>query len=151
RTRSRPPVPVDPATDHRTAEDGSTGDDVDVEGRLDLGVQLDRHLVGTGALDRVADLDAAAVELGAAGGLHGLGDVTGGDGAEQATALTRPGGEPDLERLELLGDLLRGADVTDRAGLTRPADRHDLLLAAAGPRDGVSAGKQVVAAVPRLD
>src|SRR6185312_5183058 len=65
-------------------DDGLAGRDLDVDGGADLGVQPDPHLVRPHGLDRVADLDPAPVELGAAGLAHGRGDVRRADRAEQA-------------------------------------------------------------------
>src|SRR5690606_32478630 len=125
--------------------------DLDLDVRGDLRVQADRDGVPAQALDRVADLDATAVELGAARGLHRLDDVLGRHRAEQAAALTRPHRQLDLQPAELLGDLLGGAEVADRPRLAGLADRGDLGLRAAGPADRVPARQQVVAAVAVLD
>src|SRR5690606_20346232 len=124
---------------------------LDVDGRRDLGVQLDGDLVRAGALDRVDDLDAAAVDLGPAGGLHGVGDVARGDRAEQAAGLAGAGGQAHLQGAELAGDFLGGADVADLTGGARLADGLDLALGAAGPAHGVAARDEVVAAVAVLD
>ena len=64
----------------------STGcDDVQLDRGLHLRVQTDERLERAGRLDRAGELDLATVELGAAGSLDGVGDVTLGHGAEEAT------------------------------------------------------------------
>ena len=52
----------------RCEASASAGGDLDVDRGADLGVQPDPDLVRAHGLDRVADLDPAPVELGAAGG-----------------------------------------------------------------------------------
>ena len=66
------------------------GDDLDGEPELDVGVQLDRDLVGADRPDRLVEVDAAAVELDAGLGQHRLGDVGRGDRAEQLALGARP-------------------------------------------------------------
>src|SRR6516165_1499049 len=70
RARRTPPGKADGGRRVRLA-----GRDLDVDGRADLGVQPDPHLVRADGLDRVADLDPAPVELGAARLAYGGGNV----------------------------------------------------------------------------
>src|SRR5690606_8075572 len=131
---------------------GTSGlDHVDVDGGVDLAVEADADPVGADRLDRVLDLDAAAVQLGAVGGADGLGDVGGGHGAEQAAALAGTGAQRHAQRLELVGDLLAALDRGDLAGRAGLLDRLDLALGTAGPLDGETAGDEVVAAVAVAD
>src|SRR5690348_16240798 len=131
--------------------DGLAGRDLDVDGGADLGVQPDAHLVRAHGLDRVAELDPAPVELGAARLAHGRGDVRRADRAEQATAAARPPPHPHVQALELgrhgLG-VLNAADLPGRPG---PLDQLDLLLGAAGPGYRETPRDQVVAAVAGRD
>src|SRR5689334_12180038 len=60
-----------------------------------LGVQPDLDLVRPRGLDRVRDEDLPAVDLGPAGGAHGLGDVARADRAEQAAVRAGAPLEPD--------------------------------------------------------
>src|SRR6478752_9403590 len=79
----------------------SGGDDLEGEGRCDLGVQTDGRLVGAERLDGLLHLDLALVELGATRGLDGGGDVAVADRAEETTRLTGLGRDLDRARLEL--------------------------------------------------
>ena len=90
------------------------GDDVDLDGGDDVGVQTHRGAVAPGRLDRWNDLDLTAVDGGAAGVLDGLGQVRGGDGAEKAAVRTGGGDDgddildqPGASLLGLLQGLLR--------------------------------------------
>src|SRR6185369_9599196 len=131
--------------------DGLAGRDLDVDGGADLGVQPDPHLVRAQGLDRVADLDPAPVELGAAGLAHGRSDVRRADRAEQAAAAARAPPHPHVQAVELgrygLG-VLQAADLPGRPG---QLDQVDLLLGAAGPGHRETARDQVVAAVAGRD
>ena len=92
-----------------------------VEGRDDLGVQADRHGVTADRLDRGRQLDAAAVQHRAAGGLDRVDDVGRGDRAEQPAALARHG------LVSVTDSALSWAATS--LGLTEVADLADL----AGP------------------
>ena len=105
----------------------------------------------TGGLDAAGQLDAATVELRAAGGRHGRGDVGGGDAPEQTATVTGACRDAHREAGQLPGHGGRLFLRTHLAGGTRPAERLDLLLGSAGGLDGQTAGQEVVAAVPALD
>ena len=114
-------------------------------------MQTHRGAVAPGRLDRRNDLDPAAVDGGAAGVLDRLGQVRGGDGAEEAAV--RAGGGDDGDDVlgqpgaGLLG-LLQGLDGALAAGLGHLVE---LTLRALGPRGGQLAGQEVVAGVTVLD
>ena len=80
--------------------------DVERDRGRDVLVELDRDLVGAERLDRVGHHDHAAVDLLTARVREGVGDLGGGDGAEEATTLTGTDLDVDLARLELGLDLL---------------------------------------------
>ena len=63
-------------------------------------MDLHGHLVGSERLDRVADLDATLVDLGA-GLAEGLGDVGGRDRAEQSSTRASPDGQLDVRDSKL--------------------------------------------------
>ena len=112
----------------------SAGDDVALDGRLHLGVETHQRGVRAGGLDRGRDLDLALVERRTTRGLHGIGDVGGGDGAEEAAAGAGVRGDRDGLGLEVALDGLRLLEGLDLADLAALGDRVDLLLAALGPR-----------------
>src|SRR6266700_4950084 len=122
------------------------GRDLQVNGGAALGVQPDPHLVRAHGLDRIADLDPAPVEFGAAGFAHGRGDVGRTDRAEQPAAVARAPPHAHLQALEVSLDDLRVFDAADLPGRTGPLDQVDLLLGAAGPVHRETARDQVVAA-----
>ena len=80
-----------------------------------------------------------------------VGDLRGGDGAEQATALAGADLHVDRVGLELGLDVLGVVLVAHRAGGAGRLDRLDGLLAAAAPADAEATGDEVVAAVAVLD
>src|SRR6266702_1315612 len=127
------------------------GRDLDVDGGAELGVQPDLHLVRAHGLDRVADLDPAPVELGAAGLAHGRGDVRRADRAEQAAAAARAPPHQHVQAVELGRHGLRIFQAADLPGRPGPLDQLDLLLGAAGPGHRETARDQVVAAVAGRD
>src|SRR5215475_2470255 len=81
----------------------SGANDLDFDGGTDLGMQPDRNLVRANRLDRVADLDLAAVQLGAAGVLDGRGNVGRRDRPEQPPAAAGPHVQPHAQPGETLG------------------------------------------------
>ena len=117
----------------------------------DLGVHPHGDGVLAGGLDAAGQLDATTVELRAAGGRDGRGDVGGGDAPEQAATLTGASRDADRETGQLPGHGGRLFLRAHLAGGTRPAQRLDLLLGTAGGLDGQAAGQEVVAAVAALD
>ena len=74
-------------------------------------------------LDVARQLDAAPVQVGAAGGLDRLLHLGRGDRAEQAAAGAGPRRQRDLQRLELRLDLVGVAQVADLPGRPGPLDR----------------------------
>src|SRR5580693_197835 len=96
------------------------GGDLDVDRGADFGVQPDPDLVRAHGLDRVANLDPAAVEFGAAGLAHGGRDIRGPDRAEQPAAAARAPAHPHLQALELPGHGLRVLDAADLPGRSGP-------------------------------
>ena len=71
------------------------GDDVDLDGGHDVGVQAHGSAVAAGRLDRRHDLDLAAVDGRAAGGLDRVRQGRGGHGAKEAAVVTGGGGDGD--------------------------------------------------------
>src|SRR5580700_9364072 len=126
---------------------GLAGHDVDVDPGGDLGMQPDADLVRADGLDRVTDLDPAAVEYGTARLADRRGDVGGPDRAEQPAVAARAPPHPHVQLLELAGDDLGVLQAADLAGRPGPLDEADLLLRAAGPQHREAARDQVVAAV----
>src|SRR5690606_8757270 len=105
-------------------------DHLDLDGRGDVVVQAHRDLVRAERLDRVADLDLATVDRRPARRGDGLGDVGGGDGAEQATRLARA----DLHDHRLgLQRVTRGAGLLDRGDLALAARALDGVARLLGP------------------
>src|SRR5690606_24741258 len=125
--------------------------DHDGDGRGHLVVEADVGLVLTDVADRGGDLGPATVDLRTTGGDDRLGDVTGGHGAEQTSALTGPGRDGDRGSLQgRLGGLGVVLGLVG-AGLAPGQDRVSLLLATLGPGGAQLAGQQVVAGVAVLD
>src|SRR5690625_5128020 len=125
--------------------------DLDLKASLDVVVQAHLDDVAAQRLDGLVDLDAAAVELVAAGLLDGLGDVGGGDGAEEAPACAGPHRDGDGVGLKGVAD---GRGLLGRGDLPlapRRTDLVDLALGALRPRRGQPPGQQVVAGVAVLD
>src|SRR5882757_2696730 len=60
------------------------------------------------------------------------------------------GPQRDLERFQLALDLLGMPEIAHLADLPGPLDLGDLLLPAAAPRNGVTIGNEVIAAVAVL-
>src|SRR5690606_1485949 len=104
-----------------------------------------------GGPDGLTDLDLALVHRGGAGGRDGLGDLGGGDGAEEPARSTGPSREHDLLGLERVTHGLRVVEARDLARLAGGTDRRDLLLGTLGPRRGQLARHEVVTGVPVLD
>ena len=102
-------------------------------------------------LDRLRQRDGPLLEDGAAGSLHGIGNVDGRHRAEELARLAGLRRNVDGERLELLLDLIGMCGVTDLANLAGALDLRDLLLATSRPRDGESTRDEVVAAIAVLD
>src|SRR3954452_5619552 len=111
--KSRDPLAAEPGPS-AVRELRSGGDDLELEGRRDLGVQTDGRLVGAERLDGLLDLDLALVELRATGSLDGSGDVAVADGTEEATGLAGLGRDLDRGGLELATDALGLVEVLDR-------------------------------------
>ncbi len=130
----------------------SGGHHVEVDGCLDLVVDLDRHLVSAERLDRVADHDLALVHGVLTEGLgDGAGDVVDGDRTEQASALAGAHRHVDRGALQLGLDRLGVVEVAHLAALAGGLDRLDLALAAAGPAHAEATRDEVVAGVPGTD
>src|SRR4028119_13162 len=94
------------------------GDDDDLDAGLDIAVDLDRDLVGAERLYRLLHADPAPVDAHAAGLLDCVGDVGGGDGAEEALVLAGAGLDGYDALVEGRGDLpgaVGGAAVAPRA------------------------------------
>src|SRR3954469_22140943 len=125
--KGRGPLVRNPALRAVRGELRSGGDDLELEGRRDVGVQTDGRLVGAERLDGLLDLDLALVELRATGSLDGRGDVAVADGAEEATGLAGLGRDLDRRGLELALDTLGGVEVLDRADLAALGQCVDLL------------------------
>src|SRR5690606_1266624 len=83
--------------------------DLDPQRERDVGVQRHGGRVLAGGLDRVVEVDRLAIELDLRLRLHGIGDVGGGDRAEQLALGARLGGDGDDLRDERRGD--RGGRV----------------------------------------
>src|SRR5665811_754090 len=129
----------------------SAGDDIQLDRSLHLGVQAHERLERAGRLDRTRELDLATVQLGAAGCLDGVSDITLCHRAEEATGLARLCDNLDRLGLELtlhsLG-LVEGLDLADLAALL---DRGDLLGDALGPACGQTSTQQEIACVTVFD
>src|SRR5829696_1576036 len=86
----------------------------DFDACLDVAVDLDGHLVGAEGLYGLRKPDAAPVEVYAAGVLDGVGDVGGGDGAEEPLVLAGArldGYDALVERLSHLAGPIGQASV----------------------------------------
>src|SRR5918995_3889801 len=86
----------------------------DFDARFHVAVDLDGHLVGAEGLYGLGEPDAAPVEVDAAGVLDSVGDVGGGDGAEEPLVLAGArldGDDALVERLGHLAGPLRQAPV----------------------------------------
>ena len=117
---------------------------VDRHGRLDFGMQLQRHLMQADALDRRLEVDLVARDRVAAGG-DDLGDVT---GCHRAVELTGLAGLPDdHERLavERLGDSRRVRLALLVAGFEVHALRFELLGIGLGRAKRLTARQEEVA------
>src|SRR5699024_4998512 len=113
----------------RCCGDSGLGHDLHVHSCGDVLVQTDLHLVVAEGLDRLADLDLAAVHGLATGGDR-LGDVLGGHRAEQAAVRTGPDLHHDRLGLQRVTHRVRVLDGRD--GVLAPCcgDLVDLLLPA---------------------
>src|SRR4051812_8578296 len=127
------------------------GHDLDVEGGEHLGVQPDRDPVRAEGLDRRGELDPTLVQGRTAGGLDRIGDVRGGDRAEQPALGPSAGGQTDRERLELVGHDVGRRAVPDLADVATLADQRRLLLRATVGDGGQALRDKEVAAVAVLD
>src|ERR671911_3098832 len=76
-----------------------------LDARLDVAVDLYGHLVGTEGLDGLGEPDATPVEVYAAGVLDRVGDIRGGDRAEEPLVLTGTRLDSDHALVERLGHL----------------------------------------------
>ena len=128
-------------------------DDHRLDGRRDAVLDLDDDHVGPDVLDRLLEVDLAAVDLDAAGVLDRVGDVLVGDRAEQATVVAGLLLDREDRLGEQLGVLLR---ARLRASLLRRARRPRCALRggverALRRRLGELARDQVVAQVARGD
>src|SRR5689334_8605873 len=83
------------------------GDDVEAYLRGELGMHPNGHLVGTQRLDRLTDVDATLVDLGAGRSVQCLGDRRDRHGAEEPAAVAGPDGHVDRLGLQLGLDGLR--------------------------------------------
>src|SRR5438105_766757 len=106
--------------------------DLDLDLRFDLGVQAQVRAVRAEALHRLLELKPLLVDLWAAGLRDRLGDLSGRHLTEQPAAIAGLRLDADLQRAELLSDLLRLLEVSNLADLARAADRVDLLERAFG-------------------
>jgi hypothetical protein len=113
----------------------SAGGDPDDQFGGDAGVQLDGDLVRADGLDVTVGVDGPAVEHRTADRAHLVGDLDGGDGAEQFGAVTGgAGGDGQLlaQRLQSLLDLVGVLDAADLTGQLRALDGGNLLLRTLG-------------------
>src|SRR2546427_6813026 len=100
------------------------------------------------ALHRLLELQALLVDLGAAGLRDRFGDLRRSHLTKQAPAFAGLRLDADLQRAQLLSDLLGLLEVADLTDLSRAADRVDLLERAFGRAQRDSARDEVVARVP---
>src|SRR6218665_2431963 len=109
KTRGRPGVlPDGPGTSREAEEDLRLRGDLDLDLGRHIAVQTQLHLVLTGGLDGLGQVQMAAVHRLALGGER-LGDVQHGDGAVELVLLTHLAADGDLHGAELLGLLLGNA------------------------------------------
>src|SRR5918997_1849421 len=115
--------------------------------RLHVAVDLDGHLVGPEGLYRLLQSDAAPVQADTTGPLDGVGDVGGGDGAEEPLVLAGAGLDGYDALVEGAGDLLRplGEAAVPLLGLLHHA--AGFLQFARGSHLGEPAGEEKVAHV----
>src|SRR6266508_4813242 len=123
------------------------GHDLQVHGRLDLGVEADGHLVTADLLDGRVEVDAPAVDGGAAGALDRLDDLRRGHGAEQPALGPGLGRDHHAQRLEVCRDGAGLLEVGDLAGDLAGADALGLAHGARCGEPGQVAWQQVVATV----
>src|SRR5215216_432545 len=123
------------------------GDHDHFDARLDVAVDLDGHLVSTEGLYGLGEPDAASIEVDAAHFLDGVGDVGGGDGAEEPLVLASAGLDGDDALVKGLGDLRGpiGQAPVPLLGLLHPA--AGLLQLDGGRHLGEAAGNEEVAHV----
>src|SRR5215218_9124513 len=117
------------------------------DARLDVAVDLDGHLVGTEGPYGFGEPDAASIEVDAARLLDGIGDVGGGDGAEEPLVLAGASLDGDDALVEGLGDFAStiGQASVALLGLLHPA--AGLLQLGGGRHFGESVGNEEVAHV----
>ena len=127
------------------------GHHVERDGRDDVVAEANSRLVRSGRLDRRRDLDLALVDLTEASSGHGVSDIRGLDGAEQAPAFASLDHEGDRSCLQLCLEVLGLFERGVLACYARSLDRLDLLLSTASPRDGEALGNEVVASEAVLD
>src|SRR5699024_11111807 len=127
------------------------GDDLDDQVREDVVVQAHGRLVLAERADRRHELDGAAVDVLVEHLLDGLGDLLGGDRAEEAAVLAGALGEDEGLRLERGLQRLRLLDAGDRTLAAGRTDLVELTLTALGPRGRETAGHEEVASVAVLD
>src|SRR5205814_2052401 len=117
-------------------------DDVDRRGALGAAGDAHLHPVLARLLDRLVEVDLAAVDRHAERGTHPLGDVGVGDRSKEAALLADPRRDLDLEAVDPLGQASRPptrrvysiAGPASRPRLTRPSTcRQDSPRA--GPAD----------------
>ena len=121
-----------------------------LEARGHFAVQLDRHVELAERLERLVELDLAAVD-GEALGLERLGHVTGGDRAEEVVVLAHLAGELERDAGDLAGQDLRLAFLLGGAAHGRSLHLLDHVLVALGGLDGQTAGQQEIASVAVCD
>ena len=134
-----------PPSGHGSA--GLLGDDRDRDRDDHLGGQADLHLGVAQLADRLVEHDLAAVELDAGLRQHGVGDVGGGDRAEELAALAGTRLHLDGLRTELRGDLLRRLAVARLLRLAAAPHRLGLRDDALGRLHRQTTRHQVVARV----
>ena len=121
----------------------SLGRDDDLESLPDLRMELDARLVWAERADRRIDLDLALVDVDPRLALELLGDVGGGDRAEEPARLTRLGVDGDRELAQALRGLLGvGERLLDAApgGLLAPPDLVDPCSGRPPPRGAAGTG-----------
>lgn len=122
--------------------EGSGGDDLELDVRVDVLVQAHGGLVGADGADLLADLDLALVDLAQAGGLDGVGDLLGLDRAEQTALGAGLGRDRDGGRGQRGRQGLRVLERGELTGRTSGLDGLDLALGALGPLGRKAAGKR---------
>src|SRR5699024_1092108 len=129
----------------------AVGNDLDGDGELHVGVQFHGHQMLSGALDRIIEADLFAIDLDLLLGGDRIGDLGGGDRAEEPILAGRAGRDRDRVVHQGLGDLLGGLAGGGVALLTGPPHALGLVFGAGRGQERQPAGNEVVAAVSGCD